>query len=123
MVYNIYMLSILFRALREKQKHIGFNFSGFLAVILTLFWDGLAAIGVLPRVYIAHFGMLVFLIIQSLVTGKEFADAFRNSKKLVKKLEDQERSRTAFFHNTSHELRTPLTLILASQKSLLQRFK
>lgn len=67
----------------------------------------------------AVFGNLSMAICLALVNAKDFAVTYRKAvehdklnQKLLTDLEEQEKARTIFFHNTSHELRTPLNGII-----------
>ena len=63
---------------------------------------------------------LSMTIALGLVNAKEFASTYRRAVKhdrmnqaLLKEVQEKEKARTTFFHNTSHELRTPLNGLIS----------
>ncbi|HET9235838.1 MAG TPA: ATP-binding protein [Oligoflexus sp.] len=80
-----------------------------LSGITSLFWylgnTTFSAMGI-------EIGTAIFMICQTQIVAKRSATAFRRAEELSRELEEKDRARTLFFHNTSHELRTPVHGIL-----------
>ncbi|WP_176736727.1 ATP-binding protein [Oligoflexus tunisiensis] len=115
----IYMIVQSARATRRKELGASILLLG--AVVCTIF--SILTIfmmqGYLPRFPAAAIGMLFFCFSQSFILSMRFAETLRQVQRseveirtLNENLQEKERARTLFFHNTSHELRTPLNGII-----------
>ncbi len=112
------LLSIVYLVKRRAQD-VGWIVAG----VSGLAFAGINDYGIYflqwPSIYLTHYATLVFAFSQSLVTGRRFARTFEHNEQLLQEIQEQERARTTFFHNTSHELRTPLNGILGFLRLLL----
>ena len=108
-----YLFYSYIKALKRKNRILLLSFIGFSAYLLTLIFDAVSFISG-SDLFVAHFGLMLFIIVQSQVTGVQYARSFLLTRRLKDELEtknrqiiEKEKARTLFFHNTSHELRTP----------------
>ncbi len=93
---------------------------GLVVQCMTLASDVVVLAADLDFPYIAHWGVVLFIILQSQIVGTRYVQAFRENQNLLAKITEQERARTIFFQNASHELRTPLNGILGLLGLLLK---
>lgn len=75
-------------------------------------WDFGVAFNSADLPFLMHYGNLIFCLSLVLMIGRRFALTYEHNAKLLVEIQEKERARTLFFHNTSHELRTPLNGIL-----------
>jgi signal transduction histidine kinase/serine phosphatase RsbU (regulator of sigma subunit) len=115
-----YCIVRMIQAIRAKTEMAFISFIGLCAYAIALFNSFFIAINLYDAPSFVNYGLLIFIFVQSQLVGMRFARTFRLIKELNIKLVDQEKTRTAFFHNTSHELRTPLNGIIG-HIDLLQR--
>ena len=112
----LYLGTISFLQGRRVDGYHFLNTLGFILVIFFAVLESLAHNGFIDVLFpFANFGILLFVICQSLILSIQFDRAFlavekseRRISELNQNLKEEEKARTAFFHNTSHELRTPL---------------
>ncbi len=110
---NMACIWILIKAAYHKKEGAYIALFGVLCLLLSsmtsLLWylgnTSFSALGI-------EIGTAIFMICQTQIVAKRSAIAFRRAEQLSKELEEKDRARTLFFHNTSHELRTPLHGIL-----------
>lgn len=119
-------LTILYRAFRSSRHGAATLLAGFLLFAFTGVHDILYDKRIINSVYLLPFGLLLFVVSQSLVLAKRFTNAFSRveilSVDLEQKnlqLEEMGRQKDRFIANTSHELKTPLHGIIGIIDSLL----
>ncbi|MBF0100945.1 MAG: response regulator [Desulfobacterales bacterium] len=119
-VICIYVIFCLIRAIIHSRTGAVLSLIGFVIFFITIINDFLFVLNIIHNtIYLTIYGLTFFIFFQSAILAKRFAFAHRQSERLnidldaaYKKLIEQEKARTAFFHNTSHELRTPLNGII-----------
>jgi signal transduction histidine kinase len=81
--------------------------------------DMLAAAGMNHGIVLKPYTTILFMLLQAFLLSHKFSTAFHKAEQSEKEirrlnadLNERDRARTLFFHNTSHELRTPLNGIL-----------
>ncbi|HET9238482.1 MAG TPA: SpoIIE family protein phosphatase [Oligoflexus sp.] len=116
----LYCIVRMIQAMLARTEMAFVSFIGLCAYAIALFNSFFIAINLYDGPSFVNYGLLIFIFVQSQIVGMRFARTFRLIKELNNKLVDQEKTRTAFFHNTSHELRTPLNGIIG-HIDLLQR--
>lgn len=116
----VYCIIRMTQAILARTEMALISFIGLSAYAIALFNSFFIAINLYDAPSFVNYGLLIFIFAQSQLVGMRFARTFRLIKELNIKLVDQEKTRTAFFHNTSHELRTPLNGIIG-HIDLLQR--
>jgi signal transduction histidine kinase/serine phosphatase RsbU (regulator of sigma subunit) len=116
----VYSIVRMIQAMSARTEMAFVSFIGLCAYAIALFNSFFIAINLYDAPSFVNYGLLIFIFVQSQIVGMRFARTFRLIKELNIKLVDQEKTRTAFFHNTSHELRTPLNGIIG-HIDLLQR--
>lgn len=120
LVSFVYCIVRMIQAILARTEMAFVSFIGLCAYAIALFNSFFIAINLYDGRSFVNYGLLIFIFVQSQIVGMRFARTFRLIKELNIKLVDQEKTRTAFFHNTSHELRTPLNGIIG-HIDLLQR--
>ena len=108
LLYCVYASIAFSHAIRRNTDLAWISFLGFLVYTVSLFNSFFVAMKLYDGVYFVNYGLLFFVFVQSQIVGLRFAKHLQLVKDLNSKLLEQDRLRTAFFHNTSHELRTPL---------------
>jgi signal transduction histidine kinase len=116
-ICDVICLGILIRAALHKKEGAYIALLGVfclsLSALTSLLWylgnTSFSAMGM-------EIGTAIFMICQTQLVAKRSASAFRRAETLSRELEEKDRARTLFFHNTSHELRTPLHGILGFLK-------
>jgi len=76
------------------------------------------------------FGIVVFVLVQSIIISKKFSNAFRKVEHLSAEMEkaninlqNMDKLKDQFLANTSHELRTPLNGIIGLAESVIDKMK
>ena len=100
------------RGTEYSRLYRGINWLSFTLPSYSLAHDALVSQGLLASIYINHWMIILFVVLQSILAGQRYAKAFSENKQLLRQIREQEQARTTFFHNTSHELRTPLNGII-----------
>jgi signal transduction histidine kinase/serine phosphatase RsbU (regulator of sigma subunit) len=118
-----YVLYGTFRILYLNRPGAKIMAIGFFVVIVTIIHDLIISHDLIQGVRIAPMGFFGFLVSQSAILARLFADAYNTAEHLTENLQSEvamkthallieDEQKTAFFQNISHELRTPLTLII-----------
>ncbi|WP_090672900.1 ATP-binding protein [Paenibacillus tianmuensis] len=115
----VYVLYVLIRALRDRQ-------SG--ALVFMIGFAGLSGAVVHDILYLAEFsslasltpfGLLLFIVMQSLILAGKFVRAFMDVEQLSNRLLAMDKLKDEFLAHTSHELRTPLHGMIGLSESLV----
>jgi signal transduction histidine kinase len=72
-----------------------------------------------PLIPLYSFSSLLFLLMLSLLISQRFANAFKRSESLARKLVHTDQVKDTFIARTSHEFRTPLNAIINAMQTLL----
>jgi signal transduction histidine kinase len=121
-VFNIVVITLLGLLLVEIKRigkwayYLGVGIS---AYVFGTVWDAVI-LGLQKDWWIAHFCNLVFCGALTLMLGRRFAITYEENHRLLDEVQQKEKARTVFFHNSSHELRTPLNGIIGFLQLLQQ---
>ena len=114
-IYFLVGLALSVVIITDKKSSFSekaFNLLSYALPSYTILHDFLVVTDTISAPYLNHWAILIFIIIQTILAGKRYAQAFADNDRLLAEIKEQEKQRTAFFHNTSHELRTPLNGII-----------
>ncbi|MGL1891831.1 MAG: ATP-binding protein [Spirochaetaceae bacterium] len=125
---GIYVLFILIKNLINNDKTALLILIGFTAMFLAIINDILFAAGIIHSSNLISYGLLTFIIFQSIVLTMRFASSFMEVEKQIqhteqleyaKKIaEDATKSKSDFLANMSHEIRTPMNAIIGLDRLL-----
>ena len=112
-VSGILFILFLVNALKKKYEGAKIASLGSVFIIIGICFDIVEGTGLTKfGFYITPTMASVFVVLQAQVVAKRAALAHQKAEDLTHELQEKERARTLFFHNTSHELRTPLNGIM-----------
>lgn len=124
--FGIYFLYVIIQALLHRRHGATLMGVGVLILFVTTLNDVLYSLHVIDTAFIAHFGLFLFIFVQSILLSMRFARAYRSIEYLSMELEEKNRKlvefdsvKNEFLANTSHELRTPLHGIIGIATSLI----
>ncbi|MEB3102233.1 7TM-DISM domain-containing protein [Ferviditalea candida] len=100
-IWLIYVLYILIRAVRRRLEGARLFIAGFLVLFLTAINDMLASLGYLDKDSLVKFGLLFFIFSQSVILSKKFSRAFQDVERLSEKLIVFDKFKDEFLANTS----------------------
>ncbi len=82
----LYVFYVLYQAFRNRRPGAGLFIVGFALMFITVIHDMIKSFLVLPTIFLVPFGMLIFVLFQSMVMTKKFADAFQQSEHMAEHL-------------------------------------
>lgn len=83
------MFRSLFQLMKRRESSSGILFFGIAILIAALGFDVVNFFYELDFVYVGHYGMVLFILTQSLVVGRNFARAFLTAQRLSRHLQDE----------------------------------
>ncbi len=114
---TIVVTMLIVNKLRGWSLYLG---GGIFCQFAGLMWDFRVNYLSADLPYVMHYCNLVLCLGLTLMIGKRFALTYSENERLLTEIQDKEKARTLFFHNTSHELRTPLNGIIGFMQLLMQ---
>lgn len=128
----LYWFFVLARAYRTLKQDVLIFSAGFLVLGAAAIHDSLTNQQYINSVYLVQYGVLVFLVSQSVLLSMRFIHAFEQVESLSKQMEGLNQNlveqnaelvrvgkvREEFLSNVSHEMRTPLTSIIMNLEFL-----
>lgn len=112
----------LVRVVWEGERIALAVLGGVLIVVATAASDVLKTRYLLDIPYVIGYGLGAFLLVQSFILAKRFADAQEAVESSLAVAEEASRLKSEFLANMSHELRTPLNAIVNIPGPLLEHF-
>ncbi len=141
---SMYTIYVLVRACVVKREGALIILAGFVIFFVTLLNDALYDERIVYTGYLAHFGITIFVLVQSSVLSYRYSQAMNkiehlsiNLKQDVEnktlelteqktrlevansRLREMDDYKTRLFQNITHELKTPLTLILDPLRTII----
>ena len=115
-------LTHLVRMVKEGESAAWAVLGGILIVVSTALFDVTKTELTLDLPYVLGYGLGAFLLVQSFLLAKRFADAQEAVESSLVVAEEASRLKSEFLANMSHELRTPLNAIVNIPRPLLEHF-
>lgn len=121
----VYILIILIRAILHKRIGSKLFFAGILLFFGTVIHDILENLGIVFTPPLTSYGFLSFILFQSLILSKKFANAFTQIEELSENLEHKVQERTLSLEESKLEIETlnHFTYLINSKSSLKDIFK
>ena len=113
----------LIRVVWEGERVALAVLGGVFIVVVTAVSDVLKTRYLLDLPYMIGYGLGAFLLVQSFILAKRFADAQEAVESSLVIAEEASRLKSEFLANMSHELRTPLNAIVNIPGPLLEHFQ
>ena len=118
-VFIVYTLYVLIRAMRDRQAGTLTFLIGFAGLSGTILHDFLYMSEKTHLGSLTPYGLLVFIVMQSLILAGRFVRAFTEIEQMSNRLLVMDKMKDEFLVQTSHELRTPLHGMIGLSESLL----
>ena len=115
----VHLIRVVFEGERAALAVLG----GVMIVVATALSDVLKTGYLLDIPYLIGYGLGAFLLVQSFILAKRFADAQEAVESSLIVAEEASRLKSEFLANMSHELRTPLNAIVNIPGPLLDHFQ
>ena len=121
-ISSVVALVHLIRVVSEGEQAALLVLVGVMIVVATAISDVLKANDLHELPYMVGYGLGAFLLVQSYILAKRFADAQEAVESSLQVAEEASQLKSEFLANMSHELRTPLNAIVNIPGPLLQHF-
>lgn len=118
-VYLVYALVVLIRAVRRSRDGASLALTGLLILGVSAVHDILFDFNLVRFQNLTAFGILAFVLTQAFVLSLRYTYAFARIETLEQSLRRADRLKDDFLANTSHELRTPMNGMIGLAESLL----
>ena len=121
-ISSVVALVHLIRVVSEGEHAALLVLGGLMIVVATAISDVLKANDLHDLPYMVGYGLGAFLLVQSYILAKRFADAQEAVESSLQVAEEASQLKSEFLANMSHELRTPLNAIVNIPGPLLAHF-
>ncbi len=117
---STYFSIVLIKVVKNKEQGAVMAFIGMFAMLITGFSDIITTIFAIPFPYLAPYGVVIFLILQSFIVLQNFANAFDENKKLTERLELNNQNLGRIIEQKTKKLQETVEEIKASEEELTQ---
>ncbi|WP_176560097.1 ATP-binding protein [Brevibacillus dissolubilis] len=113
-----YSVWVAVKAMLRKSPGTYLFMIGFAFLILGFINEALYTLGIVQGTFMSGDGLFLFMLAQSFMLSKKYAQAFVRIEDLSERLLELDKAKDQFFAQTSHELRTPLHGMIGLAESL-----